>query len=295
MVTEELSARQNNPARLRAVRSVTGNRQLVTGNRKPDSGLRFSPLLIRAGSILFCLLAWQFASTYKWNFLVNFENIPSPSAVAAAAANLVQSPKFQNHLISSVSRVLFGFGCASILAIIIGVLAGHVKQVRDAVMPPLELLRPIPAVAWIPVAVLMFPNPEESMIYITFVGAFYPILLSTIHGVTSVEPKLIVASLTLGASNARVFSDVIVPAAMPSIVTGLTIGMGNAWFSLVTAEMVAGQFGIGYFTWESYTLQKYDDIVLGMVTIGVLGMLSSLAIRKAFLHFIPWAAEEVGA
>jgi NitT/TauT family transport system permease protein len=71
--------------------------------------------------------------------------------------------------------------------------------------------------------------------------------------------------------------------------------MGNAWFSLVTAEMVAGQFGIGYFTWESYTLQKYDDIILGMITIGVLGMVSSLAIRKAFLYFIPWAAEQVKA
>src|SRR5260370_25157100 len=168
-------------------------------------------------------------------------------------------------------------------------LAGRSKLLSNLLMPPLELLRPIPAVAWIPLAVLMFPNPEESMVYITFVGSFYPILLNTIHGVGAVDPNLIFASLTLGASRLRVFSDVIVPGALPAIVTGLSIGMGNSWFSLVTAEMVAGQFCTGYYSWESYTLQKYPNIVLGMITIGLLGMLSSLLIKRIAWHFLPWA------
>jgi NitT/TauT family transport system permease protein len=247
------------------------------------------PILIRCASLILCLVLWQLASANKWNLIVNFENVPAPTAVCAAAVNLVQSPKFQSHLISSIGRVFAGFASATILAITIGLAVGRSRLASNALMPPLELLRPIPAVAWIPLAVLMFPNPEESMVYITFVGAFYPILLNTIHGVASIDPKLTFASLTLGAPRLRVFSEVIVPGAMPSIVTGLSIGMGNAWFSLVTAEMVAGQFGIGYYTWESYTLQKYPDIVLGMITIGVLGMLSSWLIKRIAWLFLPWA------
>jgi NitT/TauT family transport system permease protein len=260
-----------------------------TANRKLGMRRMIQPMLIRCVSLLACVILWQSASANKWNLLVNFENVPAPTAVCLAATKLVQSPKFQSHLVSSIGRVFGGFACAGLLAIAIGLAVGRSRLAANILMPPLELLRPIPAVAWIPLAVLMFPSPEESMVYITFVGAFYPILLNTIHGVTSVDPKLTFASLTLGASRLRVFSEVIVPGAMPSIVTGLSIGMGNAWFSLVTAEMVAGQFGIGYYTWESYTLQNYNDIVLGMIAIGLLGMLSSLLIKRIARRFMPWA------
>lgn len=263
-----------------------------TVNRKIKLRRVIQPMLIRGASLITCLVLWQLASANKWNLIVNFENVPAPTAVWAAAGNLVQSPKFQTHLVSSIGRVFAGFGSATMLAIAIGMAVGRSRLASNVLMPSLELLRPIPAVAWIPLAVLMFPNPEESMVYITFVGAFYPILLNTIQGVASIDPKLTFASLTLGAPRLRVFSEVIVPGAMPSIVTGLSIGMGNAWFSLVTAEMVAGQFGIGYYTWESYTLQKYPDIVLGMITIGVLGMLSSWLIKRIAWHFLPWAKLE---
>ena len=271
---------------------------LVSSSRKFGDQVRpaavrpkraFMPAVVRGASLLACIFLWYVASTNKWNGIVNFENVPSPEAVCQAAIQLVSSAKFQNHLISSIARVFSGFGCAALLSVAIGLGAGRSKLLSDLLMPPLELLRPIPAVAWIPLAVLMFPNPEESMVYITFVGAFYPILLNTIHGVSSVDPNLIFASLTLGANRLRVFSDVIIPAALPAIVTGLSIGMGNSWFSLVTAEMVAGQFGIGYYTWESYTLQKYPNIVLGMITIGLLGMLSSLLIKRIAWFFMPWA------
>ena len=158
----------------------------------------------------------------------------------------------------------------------------------DAVLTPLELLRPIPAVAWIPLAILMFATAEQSMIYITFIGAFFPILLSTIHGVQSLDKRLIFASMTLGAGPVAVFREVILPGALPSIVTGLSIGMGTSWFSLVTAEMISGQFGIGYYTWEAYTLQNYPDIVLGMILIGVLGMGSSALIKQIGNRLMPW-------
>jgi NitT/TauT family transport system permease protein len=126
------------------------------------------------------------------------------------------------------------------------------------------------------------------MIYITFISAFFPILLNTIHGVQSLDGRLIVASRTLGAGPVAVFREVILPGALPAIVTGLSIGMGTSWFSLLTAEMISGQFGIGYFTWESDTLQNYPDIVVGMIAIGVLGMISSWLIRLIGYWCMPW-------
>jgi NitT/TauT family transport system permease protein len=149
-------------------------------------------------------------------------------------------------------------------------------------------LRPIPAVAWIPLAILMFPSAEASMIFITFTGALFPILLNTIHGVEGVDQRLIASAQSLGAGRGAITCEVIIPGALPSIVTGLAIGMGTSWFCLVTAEMISGQFGIGYYTWESYTLQNYADIIVGMTLIGGLGMSSSVLVRKLGKALMPW-------
>jgi NitT/TauT family transport system permease protein len=245
-------------------------------------------LFVRVLSVLICLLLWQTASAHRWNLIVNFQNIPAPTEVAEAFFHLVQSSKLLAHIWSSIARIFIGFGLAAILAVSLGLLVGRIRLAADIFMAPLEVLRPIPAVAWIPLAILMFPNSEESMIFITFVGAFFPILLNTIHGVSTIDGRLVFASLTLGASPAAMFREVIFPGALPSIVTGLSIGMGTSWFSLVTAEMISGQYGIGYYTWEAYTLQNYPDIVLGMITIGLLGMLSSILVRRVGGMLMPW-------
>jgi NitT/TauT family transport system permease protein len=162
-------------------------------------------------------------------------------------------------------------------------------------MPALEVLRPIPAVAWIPLAILMFPSSEGSMVFITFVGALYPILLNTTHGAETIDPRLIAAARSLGTPPLRLFIEVIVPGAAPSIATGLAIGMGTCWFCLITAEMIAGQYGIGYYTWESYTVQNYPDIVVGMLLIGALGMGSSALIRRLMRRLTPWHRPQGGA
>jgi NitT/TauT family transport system permease protein len=125
-------------------------------------------------------------------------------------------------------------------------------------------------------------------IFICFIGAFFPILISTIHGVEALDKRLIHAAQSLGAKNWNIFLEVVLPGALPAIVTGLTIGTGSCWLLVVTAEMIAGQFGIGYYTWESYSLQKYPDIVVGMLIIGVLGMLSSAAVRFVGERLMPW-------
>ena len=130
------------------------------------------------------------------------------------------------------------------------------------------------------------------MIFITFTGALFPILLNTIHGVEAVDARLIASARSLGSGRRALFTEVILPAAAPSIFTGLTIGMGTAWFCLVTAEMIAGQFGIGYYTWASYTIQNYAEIVVGMLLIGLLGMGSSVLVKKLGHALMPWHASE---
>ncbi len=246
-------------------------------------------LLLRAVSIAACLLCWYLAVHYRLNLgIITFANVPSPMDVLDALWAFLHSPKLWFHLGSSLARVFAGFAIASILGVGLGLIIGRVRLAADTLLPPLELLRPIPAVAWIPLSILLFPSSELSMIFITFTGALFPILLNTIHGVRAVDPRLIASAQSLGGHRRAIFTEVILPGAAPAIITGLSIGMGTCWFCLVTAEMIAGQYGIGYFTWESYTLQNYPDIVVGMLLIGLLGMGSSLLIQRIGQRLTPW-------
>ncbi|HET9953168.1 MAG TPA: ABC transporter permease [Polyangiaceae bacterium] len=253
---------------------------------------RLVPWLVSVSSLVVWLALWQVASSHKWNFFFRFENVPAPTEVAAAMGDLFLAPKFVDHVLHSLRRILFGFAIASSLAVGLGLLIGRFRLAAYSLCPALEVLRPIPAVAWIPLAILLFASAEHSMVFITFIGAFFPVLLNTVHGVEALDRRLIHASMTLGARAFDIFWDVILPGALPSIVTGLSIGMGTSWFSLVTAEMISGQFGIGYYTWEAYTLQNYPHIVLGMLTIGTLGMASSLVIKWSGERLTPWLVRE---
>jgi NitT/TauT family transport system permease protein len=249
---------------------------------------RLVSVVVGTLSLAVWLGCWQLASVNHWNFFFRFENVPAPTEVGSAAAELFLAPKFAAHVFNSLRRILYGFVVAATLGTVVGLLVGRFRLAANSLLPPLEILRPIPAVAWIPMAILLFASAEHSMVFITFIGAFFPILLSTIHGVEALDKRLINASITLGAGPFAVFSEVILPGALPSIVTGLSIGMGTSWFSLVTAEMISGQYGIGYYTWEAYTLQKYPHIVLGMIAIGILGMGSSYLIKWTGRRLMPW-------
>ena len=246
-------------------------------------------LALRAASLAGCVVAWHLASTRRLDLgLVTFRNVPSPTEVAVAAWQLFQSPKLVPHVTNSLIRVFSGFGVAAVLGTLLGLVIGRSRLLEDTVLPPLEILRPIPGVAWIPLAILMFPSSEMSMVFITFVGALFPILLNTIHGVEAIDRRLVASSRSLGAGWWSIFAEVVFPGALPSIVTGLAIGMGTSWFCLVTAEMIAGQYGIGYYTWESYTLQNYASIVVGMLFIGFFGMGSSALVKVAGRLLMPW-------
>jgi NitT/TauT family transport system permease protein len=252
-------------------------------------------LAVGALSISIWLGLWQLASLYKWHYFLHFENVPAPSEVLRALGEMLTAPKFAAHVGNSVRRIFVGFSIAAVLAVGSGLAIGRFRLAAQALLPPLEVLRPVPAVAWIPLAILLFATAEQSMMFITFIGAFFPILLNTIHGVEALDRRLVFASISLGAGPLAVFREVILPGALPSIVTGLSIGMGTSWFSLVTAEMISGQYGIGYYTWEAYTLQKYPNIVLGMISIGILGMGSSSLIKWCGRMWMPWLQSSLGS
>lgn len=236
------------------------------------------------------LAFWYLGTKYRLEFYIRFTNIPAPAEVLAKLFEVNQSPKYVHNIWISVRRILSGFGIATLVGVPLGLTIGRYRAVRDLVFPICEVLRPIPAIAWVPMSIMLWPNNEASIVYITFLGSFFPILLNTIHGVASLDGIYLRAAHCLGANEPKLFWNVILPGALPQIFTGLAVGMGVAWVSLIAAEMISGQFGVGYFTWEAYSLVNYAEIALGMITIGVLGLACSGVIRTAGRFAMPWLA-----
>ena len=256
--------------------------------RRTRAAIPWGSYLVRTLAIVGAVLLWQAASVTKFKFIVNFENVPAPLLVAEYLVQQLSTTQFYMHIGVSVRRVLIAFTLATGLGVAVGILMGRWRVATDIMMPYIEILRPIPAVAWIPLAILMFPSEETSIIYITFLGAFFPIVLNTVHGVQQTPEALIRVALAFGANNRAMLRHVILPGALPSIMAGLAIGMGVAWFSLLAGEIISGQYGIGYFTWNSYTLVEYPNIIIGMLTIGALGTLSTWLVRKASIPALRW-------
>ena len=252
---------------------------------------------LRALSIGFFLLAWHVATLWDLDLYVRFQNIPSPGEVLAEAVALFGSPGFYVHIVASLERIWLGFAIATVLGVGLGLVIGWFALAEDILFPPIELLRPIPAVAWVPISIMLWPTERSSIVFITTLGAFFPIVLNTIHGVEGLDRQLVRAATSLGAGRTAIFREVVLPGALPSIVTGLSVGMGVSWICLISAEMISGQFGVGYFTWVAYGIVKYSQIVVGMLTIGVLGMLSSLIIRLVGARVMPWLPrrDKIGA
>jgi NitT/TauT family transport system permease protein len=260
--------------------------------KKPKRPIPWDRYAVRTAAIIGAIIVWHLCSTFSFNFIISFENIPKPTVVGSQFISLLGTEEFYTHILVSMKRILIGFLLASLLGVAAGVLMGRSKVVCDILMPYIEILRPIPAVAWIPLAILMLPTEESSIIYITFLGAFFPIVLNTVHGVEQTEETLVRAAKSLGASNVAILWHVILPGALPSIMAGLAIGMGVSWFSLLAGEIISGQYGIGYFTWNSYTLVEYPNIIIGMLVIGGLGTLSTWLVKQASKPALCWQEQQ---
>ena len=250
--------------------------------------------LMALGSLLGIVLFWHLATTYKLDFYIRFTNIPTPMEVLAKIVEVNASPKFIKNVGMSLRRIFIGFAIATALGVALGMLIGRYRLTRNLLFPAMEVFRPIPAIAWVPISIMLWPDNEVSIVFITFIGAFFPILLNTVSGVQAVDGVLLRAAQCLGAKERQLMWHVVLPGAAPQIFTGLAVGMGVAWVSLIAAEMISGQFGIGYFTWEAYSLISYAEIALGMITIGVLGLLCSGAIRAGARIAMPWLAFSAG-
>lgn len=272
-----------------------GGSRLAAGPGRRDSRLRppsnAGRYAIRAIALAAAVLLWQLASANDWKLFVSFENVPTPVVVGGELLVQLADKEFYLHILYSMERIAIGYALAVGIGVLLGVLMGRYRLAEDIIIPYIEILRPIPAVAWIPLAILMLPSEQSSIVFITFLGALFPIVLNTVHGVEQTPEVLIRAARSLGASNASILWHVVLPGALPSIVAGLAIGMGISWFSLLAGEIISGQYGIGYFTWAAYTLIEYPKIIIGMLAIGGLGTLSTLLVRKVCAPMLRWQSK----
>ena len=164
-----------------------------------------------------------------------------------------------------------------------------VADIQGVHLPGFELLRPIPPLAWVPLAIIMFEGSETPIIFLTFLASFYATTLNTMLGVQSIDVSFVRAAYCLGANRRQVFWHVIVPGAMPFIFTGLDI-QSVLPGSLVAGEMVSGQYGLGYLINTSYTMVQYPTMVIGMITLGVVGYLTSAGVRVIGNYMMRWRA-----
>ncbi|MBU2786367.1 MULTISPECIES: ABC transporter permease [Acidithiobacillus] len=240
-------------------------------------------------SIMVGLLAWQGLTQTHADIILDFSNIPSPLHVYKSFLNVVVTKTYWKDIYWSLYRIALAFTIGSLVGVTVGVALGYSAILRLIIAPYIEIMRPIPAIAWVPMSILMWPTTEQSIVFITFLGAVFPIVLNTWDGVKRVPIELVKAARSLGANRISVLFHVVIPYAIPNITVGMALGMGAAWFALLAGEMISGRYGIGYFTWESYELIQYGNIIVGMLTIGILSSITSGAIYLIKRKIVPWS------
>jgi NitT/TauT family transport system permease protein len=244
-------------------------------------------LSLRRGlvSVLGLLVFWEIGRRLHFPFL---SAVPAPTEVFASLDQIVGNSKFWNDWIASFSRVLSGFALAQLIGIPVGLLMAMSRTLRYLWFPPLEILRPIPPLAWVPTSIIFWPTTELSIIFVIFLGAFFTVVLTVLGGARAIDGRLIRAARSFGSKPRDIFWRIVLPATLPSIITGMAVGMGVTWEVVVAAEMIAGKSGLGYFTWASYVGGNYPQIIVGMASIGIAGYLSSGAIRVLGKQATPW-------
>lgn len=238
-------------------------------------------------ALAIAVVSWQAASSLG---LTNESLYPSPAHVASAWASWLASGELTRDCLVSLERVGMGFGLAAVSAILLGVAAGSTRMLRQQLNPIVEVLRPIPPIAWVPLALLWLGIGTSAAVMIVFIGAFFPIFTSVLAGILAVDASKIDAARSLGAGRRQIILGVSVPAASQQIFVGLRTGLGMAWMSVIAAELVGVQFGVGNHIQEAEALLRSDQVIAGMATIGVLGacMVGLLAVLERLL--IPWGA-----
>jgi ABC-type nitrate/sulfonate/bicarbonate transport system permease component len=235
---------------------------------------------------------WQGLAASGW---LTATLLPPPSAVARAFLRLVASLSLVRDGAISVARVLGGFAVAALVGTGAGVALGTRPRLAAPVSTVVELLRPIPPIAWIPLAVLWFGIGNAAAVFIVALGAFFPIFLNAFEGVRRVRVAVVHAARSLGADRRLLLTDVLLPAALPQVLTGLRIGLGIAWTSVIAAELVGAQSGLGYMIQLNRILLQTENVLAGMLAIGLIGMAMNGLSYRLEAWLTPWAGETLAA
>ena len=195
------------------------------------------------------------------------------------------------HVWKSVQRVYGGFFLAAIVGIPSGMLIGRLRILRRLLEPTISLLRPIPVTAWLPLSMIFFGLGPNAAIFLVFLGAFYPILLNTIFGVRSIDPRLFEAASMLGCSGPALFRQIILPASLPAIFNGLRIAHSFAWILIVVGEMTGVPTGLGSVVMDGRTLSRTDLVITGMIIIGACGFVTDRIIVTISNRVLRWSPQ----
>lgn len=246
---------------------------------------RSSARLVRITAILVFVVGWEILAR---SGLVMSILLPPPSVVARTGWRLLSSGELFGHVWSSLGRVLVGFFLASMAAVPLGIVAGWYTLVFHAVDPIIELFRPIPVLALLPMAILWFGIGETSKIFMVTYAAFFPVFINTLAGVRYSDPVLIQVASTLGASRAQIFYRVVLMSALPSLAVGLRLGMGFAFLALVAAELIASTRGLGYLIMDSRLTFQTDIGMVGVVSLEVLGYVMNQILVRLERWALAW-------
>ncbi|PKB19711.1 aliphatic sulfonate ABC transporter permease SsuC [Janthinobacterium sp. 64] len=231
------------------------------------------------------LLAWQLAAQWGW---LSSRILPEPWAVAKAFWHLAASGELWLHLKTSLWRATVGFAVGAGLGLLLGLLTGSFRHAETLLDTTLQMVRNIPALALIPLVILWFGIDETAKLFLLAVGVFFPVYLNTFHGIRSADQGLIEMAKSYGLSGWPLYRDVILPAAMPSILVGVRFSLGLVWVLLIVAETISAQAGIGYMTMNAREFLQTDVVLVGILLYALLGKLADLFSRRLERHCLRW-------
>lgn len=261
----------------------------ATSGPRPAAPFRWAAIAVMnwrgLASIVMFFLLWQLAVTFQWP---GFREIPGPITVAATLWQYLQRGDYWESWLVSFRRVLSGFVLAQLLGIPLGLALGTSQRFNYLVFPIFEMLRPIPPLAWVPLSILFWPTTEASIVFITFIGAFFIITINVYDGVSNIKKEHLWLARSLGARPMRIFLRIMLPAVIPSIAVGMTLGIAVTWNVVIAAEMIASDSGLGRLTWEGYVSHTAPVVFVGMISIGVAGFLSTYLVDRIERHMMPW-------
>lgn len=231
------------------------------------------------------LAAWEYASAMR---LIDPVSMPRVSLIAAAWLKTLNGGTLLQAVLPTLGRIFAGFALAAVIAVPLGLLMGSIPMVYRLLEPATELIRPIPSSAYIPVAILFLGIDNEMKVFVIVVACLFPILLNTYGGVRGIDPVLIDTGRTFGLSRAKALWQIVLPAALPNILTGMRISLGIALIVAVVAEMIAGNSGIGYFILDMQRIFRVPEMFAGIFTLGVLGFAINFIFLKIEGRLLHW-------